>query len=117
MMTALASLILAAAMPLSLQLTPPQVSLQTCLLQAQPFGWRDASDPMVFAMHPLAWHDMEESAAANLAPLVNLGLDGSRLRLFLLGAPAVTQRRLTLRWAGPHTGWTLRWPFCAPGSL
>ena len=116
MMTALASLVLAAS-PLSLQLAAPQVSLQTCTFEAQPFTWRDASDAMVFASHPLAWHDMEELAAVTLAPLVNLALDGSRLRLFLLGAPALSPQRLTLRWAGAHTGWTARWPFCAMGNL
>ena len=110
MMPAIASLLLASA-PLSLQLDTPQVSLQTCTLEAQPFAWRDASDPAVFAMHPLAWHDMQELAAANLAPLVSVAIDGSRLRLFVLGAPAMSEHRMTLRWAGPHTGWTVRWPF------
>jgi len=116
MMTAIASLVLAAAAPLSLQLATPQVSLQTCTQQVQPFTWRDASDPLVFALHPLARRDMEELAAASLVPLVNFALDGSRVGLFLLGAPAISPRRLTLRWAGPHTGWTARWPFCAAGN-
>jgi len=93
----------------SLELAP----LEVCSGAGQPASWRDASDAFTFAAHPTAWHDQQELAAANLAPLAGVVFDGAHVRLLLVGIPALTPPALTLRYSGIHTGWTLRWPHCS----
>lgn len=93
--------------PLTLQIDP----LETCAPGLQPAGWRDVSNPWVFLRWPTVGLGQQETSAANLEGLVSIALFGARPVLLFAGMPLAAPH-LTLRYAGAHTGWTLRWPNC-----
>lgn len=78
----------------------------TCPPRAVPVEWSDASDGRTLASHPTARLDDQELAATQLRGLLQLGIFGSGLHLFVLGSP------LRGGLVFSRAGWRPRWPFC-----
>ena len=78
---------------------------ELCDPAAAPLRWLDASDPLIFAAHPLAQLTNDDAAFLRLRGLIELRVTLASLRLFVVGASPASRAGLQLV---PENGrWTL----------